>query len=110
MKRPLQIPLRKPLIIKRRKIRVLALREPTAGDIEAVGNPVLINMRRRIPRISFDVGPMTRMIARCAGIPWLTAVSMSAMDWNTTAWTLAVFFMPDIPAPKKRMKRRGSVL
>jgi Phage tail assembly chaperone proteins, E, or 41 or 14 len=74
----------------------ITFREPTAGDIERVGNPVLVGMYENTPKIHFDTTIMTQMMARLAACPPSTIRSMHPKDWNNGAWLLADFFMPDL--------------
>jgi len=74
----------------------IVFREPTAGDIERVGNPVLVGMYENTPKIHFDAQIMTQMMARLAMVPPSTIRSMHPKDWNNGAWLLANFFMPDL--------------
>lgn len=79
------------------EVKTLKFREPTGGDIERIGNPVLIDMLGSdTPRISFDAKAMTAMMAMLAAVPPSTIRALHPRDWNTGAWQLVRFFMPDL--------------
>lgn len=93
----LSIVLRKPIIASGDEVKELKFREPTGGDIEMVGNPVLIDMfTGDTPRITFDSKVMSAMMARLATVPPSAIRMMHPRDWNTAAWKLTNFFMPDL--------------
>lgn len=92
---PFTISLRKPVIANGEETSVLSFREPTGSDIEAVGNPVNMDFSHDPPKVSFDSRAMTQMMARLATVPPSTIRKMHPRDWNTAAWNLAGFFMPD---------------
>lgn len=94
---PLVITLRKPVIANGDEVNSLTFREPTAADIERVGNPVNIDMLSGdVPKITFDAKAMTMMMAVLATVPPSTIRQMHPRDWNTAAWTLTNFFMPEL--------------
>lgn len=77
------------------EVKELKFREPTGGDIERCGQPLLIDMLSgETPKISFDTKAMSAMMAVLAAVPPSTIRHMNAADWNTAAWSLARFFMP----------------
>lgn len=93
----LTIALRKPVIANGDEVSELKFREPNAGDIEMTGNPVLIDMMSSdTPKVTFDAKAMTQMMARLAAVPPSTIRQMNPRDWNTAAWMLASFFMPEM--------------
>jgi hypothetical protein len=91
-----KLTLRKRVMANGEDTNELTFREPTAGDIERVGNPVLVGMYENTPKIHFDSQIMTQMMARLASVPPSTIRSMHPKDWNNGAWLLANFFMPDL--------------
>lgn len=94
---PLVVSLRKPIIANGDEVNSLTFREPTAADIERVGNPVNIDMLSGdTPKLSFDAKAMTAMMSVLAAVPPSTIRQMHPRDWNSAAWTLASFFMPDL--------------
>ncbi len=94
---PIVFHLRKPIIANGEEVKELTFREPTAADIERTGNPVLIDMLSgETPKLTFDAKAMSQMMALLAGVPPSTVKQMNTKDWNSAAWTLASFFMPDI--------------
>jgi hypothetical protein len=92
---PFVLPLRKPVIANGETVDTLTFREPTGADIEAVGNPVNMDFSHDPPKVSFDSRAMTQMMARLALVPPSTIRKMHPRDWNSAAWNLAGFFMPD---------------
>lgn len=92
---PIVVLLQKPVIANGDEVNKLTFREPTAGDIERCGNPVLIDMLSSdTPKMSFDTKSMTAMMSVLAAVPPSTIRQMHTRDWNTVAWQLAPFFMP----------------
>jgi hypothetical protein len=71
-------------------------REPTAGDIERAGNPIILEFREdeEYPRMRFDERKMNAMIGLLAGIPPSSVKQLSAGDWQSIAFKLSRFFMP----------------
>jgi len=90
------VKLRKSVIANGEETKELIFREPTARDIEMCGNPVLIDMAVDPPKISFDAKAMTQMMAALATVPPSTIRQMHPRDWNTAAWNLANFFLPEL--------------
>lgn len=94
---PLVINLRKPVMANGEEVSELTFREPTAGDIEMVGNPVNLDfLSGETPKATFDTKAMTQMMSRLAAVPPSTIRQMHPRDWNTAAWSLASFFMPEM--------------
>lgn len=94
---PLVINLRKSVIANGDEVNLLTFREPTAGDIETVGNPVNLDFfQGDTPKATFDTKVMTKMMSQLAAVPPSTIRQMHPRDWNTAAWILAPFFMPEM--------------
>ncbi len=94
---PIVLKLRKPVIANGDETSELTFREPTAADIEIVGNPVNIDfLSSEIPKTTFDGKAMTQMLARLAGVPPSTIRQMHTKDWNDAAWSLWNFFTPGL--------------
>lgn len=94
---PLVVLLRKPVIANGDEVKELTFREPTAADIERTGNPVNIDMMSGdTPKVTFDAKAMTQMMSLLAAVPPSTIRQMHTRDWNTAAWNLASFFMPEL--------------
>lgn len=94
---PMKIKLVKSVIANGDETDELTFREPTAGDIERTGNPVLLDlMSGDTPKVSFDAKAMTQMMALLAAVPPSTIRQMHPRDWNTAAWSLCRFFMPEL--------------
>jgi hypothetical protein len=91
---PLVVKLRhKPIIdpSKPDHIRELRLRQPTAGDIEAVGAPVQMGGGGMFV---IDERKMGAMIGRLSGILSPLLQQMDSRDWYTAAFRLYRFFLP----------------
>jgi|SRR6516164_6339227 hypothetical protein len=94
---PLVVALRKGVIANGDEVTSLSFREPTGADIEICGNPVNIDLLSSdTPKITFDSKAMTQMLARLAMVPPSTIRAMHPKDWNTAAWSVAGFFMPEL--------------
>lgn len=93
---PIVVPLRKSVIANGDEVMELTFREPTAGDIDRVGNPVLIDPFGDRPKYSFDSKLMTSMMSVLAAVPPSTIKHMHPKDWNNAAWLLLGFFTPDL--------------
>jgi Phage tail assembly chaperone proteins, E, or 41 or 14 len=91
------ISLRRPVSAHGDEIKELKFREPTAGDIEICGNPVNIDfVPGETPKLSFNSKSMSAMMSTLASVPPSTIRQLHTRDWNTAAWNLASFFMPDL--------------
>jgi Phage tail assembly chaperone proteins, E, or 41 or 14 len=77
-------------------VKEIVFREPTAGDIERIGNPVLIELYEQKPKMHFDTRAMTMMLAHLANVPPPVIRAMHPKDWNNAAWLIANFFVPDL--------------
>ncbi len=94
---PVVVALRKAVIANGDEVMELKFREPTGADIERIGNPVNIDMLSgETPKITFDTKAMTQMMAMLAEVPPSTIRQMNPRDWNTAAWSLAAFFIPEM--------------
>jgi Phage tail assembly chaperone proteins, E, or 41 or 14 len=73
-------------------VRELTFREPTGGDINRYGNPVRVNQDGDV---IIDERKMHFMLAALCGIlpPFLE--QMDPRDWNSCAYRLRGFFLPD---------------
>jgi hypothetical protein len=90
---PVKIKLRKPIIGNNlMEISELSFREPTAGDILRCGNPVYITATGEV---MFDERKMTTMMAHLSNVVVTLLEAMSPKDWETCAYRLRVFFLPD---------------
>lgn len=92
---PFVLQLRRPVQANGEETSELSFREPTGGDIEAVGNPVSLDFSQDPPKVTFEAKAMTQMMARLATVPPSTIRQLHPRDWNSAAWNLAGFFMPD---------------
>jgi hypothetical protein len=75
----------------------LTFREPTALDIDNVGNPVSMNFSRGWPPLpEVDAKKMTAMLARLANVAPSSILQMTARDWSTCSLAVQIFFLPDL--------------
>lgn len=94
---PLVFKLRKAVIANGDEVTELTFREPTAADIERVGNPVNLDFfQGDTPKATFDAKAMTNMMSLLAAVPPSAIRGMHPRDWNTIAWSIAPFFMPEL--------------
>jgi Phage tail assembly chaperone proteins, E, or 41 or 14 len=73
----------------------LVFREPTAGDINRYGNPCRIGVDGEV---IFDEVKMMRVIAALSGILLPNLEVMDPRDWNSCAYRLRSFFLPEVAA------------
>ena len=73
----------------------LVFREPTAGDINRYGNPCRIGIDGEV---LFDEQKMFRVIAALSGILLPNLEMMDPRDWNSCAYRLRSFFLPEVAA------------
>lgn len=94
---PLVMALRKPIQANGEEVNELKFREPTGGDIEQAGNPVIIDMfSADTVKLTFDEKKMTAMMSRLAAVPPSSVRQLHPKDWNSIAWQLVHFFTPDL--------------
>jgi hypothetical protein len=76
-------------------VHELVFREPTGGDVSRLGNPCRITFDGEIV---MDEPKMMRIIAALSGIlpPFLEA--MDPRDWNSCAYRIRSFFLPEAGA------------
>ena len=70
----------------------LSFREPTGGDINRIGNPVLIDSDGEV---IIDERKMTMMMAALSGVLSPMLDRLDPRDWNSCAYRLRRFFLPD---------------
>ncbi len=93
----LTMALRKPIQANGEEVNSLDFREPTGGDIERAGNPVVLDVfSGENPKITFDEKKMTAMMGLLATVPPSTIRQLHPKDWNSIAWQLVHFFTPDL--------------
>jgi hypothetical protein len=91
---PLSHILTRPIQAHGEEVAVLKWREPTGGDIEKAGNPIVISgMGGGEPKLSFDEIKMTKMISQLAAIPPSSVRMLMARDWNAISLKIFRFFM-----------------
>ena len=74
------------------EIREVILREPRAGDINRYGNPVRINQDGDVV---IDERKMTYIMAALSDVLPPFIEMMDPRDWNSVAYRLRRFFLPD---------------
>jgi hypothetical protein len=74
------------------EVRELSFREPTGGDINRYGNPVRINQDGDVV---IDERKMTFIMAALTGVLSPLLERMDPRDWNSCAYRLRSFFLPD---------------
>src|SRR5262249_14422536 len=74
------------------EIKELTFREPTGADINRYGNPVRINQEGDIV---IDEKKMTWIMAALSGVLSPMLERMDPRDWNSCAYRLRSFFLPD---------------
>jgi hypothetical protein len=95
--KPINVTLRKKIYDKDAAyVTAIEFREPSAGDIERCGQPVILDFSYDPPKITFDEKKMTAMISALSTVPIGFVRTMHPKDWNTCAWAIAGFFMPDL--------------
>jgi len=77
---------------KNEEIREVTLREPRAGDINRYGNPVRVNQEGDV---IIDERKMTYIIAALSDVLPPFIEMMDPRDWNSVAYRLRRFFLPD---------------
>ncbi|GGC94583.1 phage tail assembly protein [Chelatococcus reniformis] len=90
----LSFSLSRPIKVANEERTTLTFREPTAGDIIAVGNPVIVDFDADPVRITHDGKFMSGMISRLGNVPLSAVAAMAPQDWVGCAWLLTSFFMP----------------
>lgn len=89
--------LQKPIQYIGEPIEELAIREPTAGDVFRVGNPVKYDLREEQPAIEFDEQKAIAMLSRLTGIPVDGSLDrMTSNDAVGSFWAIARFFIPGL--------------
>jgi hypothetical protein len=89
------LPLRKKVIANGEEVEEIKFREPTGGDIERIGSPIVLSMFEAQPKPVYDSSVMTMMMAHLAGVPPSTIRAMDPRDWQNGAMMLFHFFVPD---------------
>ena len=73
-------------------VKELSFREPTGGDINRYGNPVRIDQNGDV---LIDERKMTTIMAVLSGVLQPFLEGMDPRDWNSCAYRLRSFFLPD---------------
>jgi hypothetical protein len=73
-------------------VHELSFREPTGGDINRCGNPCHVDQYGEVVIIERK---MTVMMANLSGILQPFIEMMDPRDWNSCAYRLRSFFLPD---------------
>jgi hypothetical protein len=90
---PITVRLRRPILgNNREELHELTFREPTGRDIVRYGNPVRIDSAGEI---QVDEKKMLAIMAQLSGVLPPMLETMSPVDWNSCAYRLRIFFLPD---------------
>jgi tail assembly chaperone E/41/14-like protein len=76
-------------------VKELTFREPTGGDINRCGNPCRINLDGDVV---IDEKKMSLIMANLSGILSPLLDGMDPRDWNSCAYRLRNFFLPEVAA------------
>ena len=90
-----KLPLRKKVIANGEEVEELTFREPTGGDIERIGCPIVLSIFESQPKPVYDASVMTMMMAHLAVVPPSTIRQLDPRDWQNAAMMLFHFFVPD---------------
>lgn len=77
---------------KNETVHELVFREPTGGDINRYGNPVRVDT---MGEVIIDERKMSVMMGALSGILSPLLDAMDPRDWNSCAYRLRRFFLPD---------------
>jgi Phage tail assembly chaperone proteins, E, or 41 or 14 len=80
---------------KNELVHELVFREPTGGDINRYGNPCRIDVNGEVV---IDEQKMMRILAALSGILLPNLEPMDPRDWNSCAYRLRSFFLPEVAA------------
>jgi len=84
--------LHKPLRIRNQVVTELRFREPTGADVNRYGNPVHVDVNGEA---KIDEKKMSMMMSSLAGLLLPDLEAMDPRDWNSCAYRLRGFFLPD---------------
>lgn len=87
-------PLSKPILTEDGELKTLTIREPTASDIIACGNPVEFNPISDPPSVRIRDREMGAMLSRLTNISPVGIGRMAPKDLINAGWVLAPFFVP----------------
>jgi hypothetical protein len=73
-------------------VKELSFREPTGGDINRYGNPCFVDQNGDVVILDRK---MTTMMAALSGVLQPFIEGMDPRDWNSCAYRLRGFFIPD---------------
>jgi hypothetical protein len=74
------------------EIHQIEFRQPYARDIKLRGNPVRITMEGEV---AIEEKKMTAMIAALANLHAYAVDRLDPRDWNSCAFRIRMFFLPD---------------
>lgn len=77
------------------ELTILTFREPTGSDINRCGNPCRINSDGDVV---MDERKMTMIMAQLSGLLVPILDRMDPRDWNSCAYRLRNFFLPEVDA------------
>src|SRR5262245_35409144 len=78
-----------------REVKELSFREPTGGDINRCGNPCRVDQNGDV---IIDERKMSLIMANLSGILSPLLDTMDPRDWNSCAYRLRGFFLPELEA------------
>jgi Phage tail assembly chaperone proteins, E, or 41 or 14 len=81
--------------MKNEVLKELSFREPTGGDINRYGNPCRIDFEGNV---IIDEQKMHRVMAALSGLLPPLLEGMDPRDWNSCAFRLRNFFLPELAA------------
>jgi len=90
-----KLPLRKKVIANGAEVDELNFREPTGGDIERIGCPIILSVFEAQPKPLVDGAIMTQMMAHLASVPPSAIRHLDPRDWQNGSMMLFHFFVPD---------------
>jgi len=73
-------------------VKELTFREPTGGDINRYGNPVRVDQNGDV---IIDEKKMSMMMSSLSGVLLPMFEQIDPRDWNSCAYRLRGFFLPD---------------
>src|SRR5262245_53201076 len=80
-----KLPLRKKVVANGEEVDELTFREPTGGDIERIGCPIVLSVFEAQPKPIYDGAVMTAMMAHLAAVPPSTIRHLDPRDWQNGA-------------------------
>jgi len=92
------IELSKPVVSSGEMIKKLTFREPTGGDMQAIGEKWPVNIDWQTGVVTPNPEVMAGVMSVLAAVPPSTIKAMRGKDFSTCAHRLMGFFVPDAQA------------